>query len=199
MIKEGPQGAGLDACKTLVRGSQACMQNLRTAINTLQTEDTAQQTHRLTAISGTRALAAVDGGGRNSNRGRGRGRDRDNGGRDRGGRNRNRNQHGRGGGRGRGGSRDHDGTVWSDDGTTILNNGGYSQDTWSRFSDRDRRVVLQARERANSRLMSERDIAELNSLHEQNRDRQQNDKPAPTPAPAPSSGNVGIGVRRGRR
>ncbi|CAJ1928385.1 unnamed protein product [Cylindrotheca closterium] len=199
MIKEGPQGAGLDACKTLVRGSQACMQNLRTAINTLQTEDTAQQTHRLTAISGTRALAAVDGGGRNSNRGRGRGRDHDNGGRDRGGRNRNRNQHGRGGGRGRGGSQDHDGTVWSDDGTTILNNGGYSQDTWSRFSDRDRRVVLQARERANSRLMSERDIAELNTLREQNRDRQQSDEPAPTPAPAPSSGNVGSGVRRGRR
>ncbi|CAJ1932153.1 unnamed protein product [Cylindrotheca closterium] len=117
MIKEGPQGAGLDACKTLVRGSQACMQHLRMAINTLQTENTTQQTHRLTAISGTRALAAVDGGGRNSNcgRGRGRGRDRDNGGCDRGGRNRNcnRNQHGRGGGRGRGGSRDHDGNVWS--------------------------------------------------------------------------------------
>ncbi|CAJ1929901.1 unnamed protein product [Cylindrotheca closterium] len=187
MIKEGPQGAGLDAKKA--RRAQAWT----------PTEDTAQQTHRLTAISGTRALAAVDGGGRNSNRGRGRGRDRDNGGSDRGGRNRNRNQHGRGGGRGRGGSRDHDGTVWSDDGTTILNNGGYSQDTWSRFSDRDRRVVLQARERANSRLMSERDIAELNSLREQNRERQQSEEPAPSPAPAPSSGNVGSGVRRGRR
>ncbi|CAJ1944728.1 unnamed protein product [Cylindrotheca closterium] len=105
------------------------------------------------------SLPTRRGGGRNSNRGRGRGRDRDNGGRDR--RKRNRNQHGRGGGRGRGGSRDHNGTVWSDDGTTILNNGGYSQDTWSRFSDRDRGVVLQARERANSRLMSECDIAEL--------------------------------------
>ncbi|CAJ1933865.1 unnamed protein product, partial [Cylindrotheca closterium] len=154
-------------------------------------------THRLTAISGTRALAAVDAGGRHSNRGRGRCRDSDNGGRDRG--NRNHNHHGRGGGRGRGGSRDHDGFVWYDDGTTILNNGGYSQDTWSRFSDRDRRVVLQTRECANSRLMSERDIAELNTLREQNRDRQQNEETAPAPAPAPSSGNVGSRVRRGRR
>lgn len=192
MIVDGSQGAGLDACKTVVRNNPECMASLRVTINTMQTEDTAQQTTRLTSIRGARALAEVDRGGRNGGRnGRNNGRNRGGHGRGRGdGRGRN-----GGGGRGRGGRAGRGGAIYSEDGRHILNNGGYPADVWNSFTDNDRRVVLQARERADSRIMSQRDISELQSYRDQERERRANQGAGSTPSPAP--GATGAGARRG--
>ena len=142
--------SGLKAAVSHVRGSRTLSQDFRGAISYLANEASAESASRASVRSG-RNLSAF-GSGRGGNAGRGGG-NRDGGGRGghgRGGR-------GHGGGRGRGGrGRGRGGgDIWSEDGSsTILNNGGYSPETWSSstvLTANDRAEVLRQRARYDNR------------------------------------------------
>ena len=151
LLSKIQEDSGLNAACTHVRGDATLSQDFRGAIEYLTNEANDVATRRATARA-QRNISAMGtgrghGGGNGAGRGGGRG--------GRGGR------HGRGGGRGRGngGRQTFPGERWSEDGETLLHNGGYSPERWQSLSRNDRAEVICMRQREDSRRQREREVA----------------------------------------
>lgn len=182
--------AGLNAAKTNIRANTLVRNSMRLTIEYLTTENTHVQAHRGTTTRQRNLSEVGRGRGRHGGYGRGGGRGRGRHGRD-GRSSQGRGYQGRGrGGRGRGrGGRTGTGTdQWSEDGTTILNSGGYSNQVYNSFTANDRRVIEQ--QRSESDRTRSRDLAELNAY------RARDTSAVPPPPPPPTTGTAGSGLRR---
>ena len=147
MLSRIDPNCGLEPAMSQIRNDPYYLGNFRESLNML-TNDANIVARRSNTPRARRRVAAVE----TTGRGRGRsGQGRGGRGFGGGGRGRGRGR-GRGSGRGRGGRNGGRGGVWSEDGTILLNNGGYPPDLWRSLTQNDRNEVL--RQRANSRFQS---------------------------------------------
>jgi hypothetical protein len=184
--------AGLNAAKTNIRANPLVRNSMRLTIDYLTTENTHVQGQRGTATR-QRNLSEMSGRarGRHGGYGRGGGRGRGRQGRGYQGRGYQGRARGHGGGRGRGRSGRIGTDQWSEDGTTILNNGGYSNQVYNTFTANDRRIIEQ--QRSETDRTRTRDLAELTAYRA--RDSNYREGPPPPPPP-PATGTAGSGLRR---
>jgi hypothetical protein len=184
--------AGLNAAKTNIRANPLVRNSMRLTIDYLTTENTHVQGQRGTATR-QRNLSEMSGRarGRHGGYGQGGGRGRGRQGRGYQGRGYQGRARGHGGGRGRGRSGRIGTDQWSEDGTTILNNGGYSNQVYNTFTANDRRIIEQ--QRSETDRTRTRDLAELTAYRA--RDSNYREGPPPPPPP-PATGTAGSGLRR---
>ena len=168
MLSRIDPASGLEYGMSQIRNNPYYLNNFRESLNLLTNEanvfarrnNAPRNRRRIAAVgsNGGRGRGGSGRGGRGyfgfgggTGRGRGRGRGNNPGrGRGRGGRNSN------GNGGGNGGNNGGRGGIWSEDGSILLNNGGYPPDIWRNLSRNDRNEVL--RQRAESRYPTQRQV-----------------------------------------